>query len=211
MKCTPISLYLRLNPDLYSGNNAKAFINEKGYRGFIEWLESEPQELTELLANSISSINSQLKRKYVNGYDWLDEFCGEKGIFTRVVGEFENNVEYLKKEYEKAMRARDEKTASVFNRKLERYRKNDLIDFLVRGNILPKYGFPVDSVELTQNIAADNFKSLNLNRDLSIAIAEYAPSSEVVADGGLYTSRYIRKPIVNKSEMKDFETAYIAT
>src|SRR5690606_18527459 len=47
-------------------------------------------------------------------------------------------------------------------------------------------------------------------RDLSVAIAEYAPSSEVVADGGLYTSRYIRKPIVNRSEMSDFETAYIA-
>jgi ATP-dependent helicase YprA (DUF1998 family) len=41
---------------------------------------------------------------------------------------------------------------------------------------------------------------------LSIAIAEYASSSEVIADGGLY----IRKPIVNKSEMSDFETAYIA-
>ena len=108
------------------------------------------------------------------------------------------------------MRARDEKTASVFKRKLERYQKNDLIDFFVRGNILPKYGFPIDSVELIQNIAAQSFKSLNLSRDLSVAIAEYAPSSEVVADGGLYTSRYIRKPIVNKSEMSDFETAYLS-
>ena len=108
------------------------------------------------------------------------------------------------------MRARDEKNASVFNRKLVRYQKNDLIDFLVRGNILPKYGFPIDSVELTQNIAAQSFKSLNLNRDLSVAIAEYAPSSEVVADGGLYKSRYIKKPVVNKSEMSDFETAYLS-
>jgi predicted RNA-binding Zn-ribbon protein involved in translation (DUF1610 family) len=32
----------------------------------------------------------------------------------------------------------------------------------------------------------------------------------VVADGGLYKSRYIRKPIVNKSEMSDFETAYLS-
>lgn len=86
----------------------------------------------------------------------------------------------------------------------------ELIDFLVRGNILPKYGFPIDSVELSQNISSKEFKSLNLNRDLSVAIAEYAPSAEVVADGGLYTSRYIRKPIVNKSEMTDFDKSYIA-
>ncbi|MDR0970389.1 MAG: DEAD/DEAH box helicase [Lentimicrobiaceae bacterium] len=205
-----ISLYLRQNPELYSGNNAKVFINEKGYLKFIEWLQSEPQELSDLLTHSILITNKQLKDKYVNSFEWLEEFCGEQGIFKKIINEFETNVDYLKKEYEKAMRARDEKTASVFNRKLERYQKNDLIDFLVRGNILPKYGFPIDSVELTQNIAANNFKSLNLNRDLSVAIAEYAPSGEVVADGGLYTSRYIRKPIVNKTELGDFETAYLA-
>jgi ATP-dependent helicase YprA (DUF1998 family)/rubrerythrin len=205
-----ISFYLKINPDLYSGNNAKAFINEKGYLGFIDWLKSEPIGLINLLENSISSTNKQLNEKYINSYGWLEDFCGEQGIFFKIIKEFEQNVEYLKKEYEKAMRARDEKTASVFSRKLERYQKNDLIDFLVRGNILPKYGFPIDSVELTQNISAQSFKSLNLSRDLSVAIAEYAPSSEVVADGGLYTSRYIRKPIVNKSEMSDFDTAYLS-
>jgi len=206
-----LSLYLKINPDLYSGNNAKEFINEKGYQDFIDWLKSEPKKLTDLLKKSISITNQKLKETYINSYNWLEDFCGVQGTFTRIIIEFEQNVEYLKKEYEKSMRARDEKSASVFNRKLERYKKNKLIDFLVRGNILPKYGFPIDSVELAQNIAAKSFKSLNLSRDLSIAIAEYAPSSEVVADGGLYTSRYVRKPIVNKSEMRDFETAYLAT
>jgi ATP-dependent helicase YprA (DUF1998 family)/rubrerythrin len=205
-----LSLYLKINPDLYSANNAKAFINEKGYLGFVDWLKSEPIELIDLLRISISITNKQLKEKYINSFDWLEDFIGEQGTFSKIIKEFEQNVEYLKREYEKAMRARDQKTASVFNRKLERYQKNDLIDFLVRGNILPKYGFPIDSVELTQNIAAQSFKSLNLSRDLSVAIAEYAPSSEVVADGGLYKSRYIRKPIVNKSEMSDFETAYLS-
>jgi len=206
-----ISLYLKNNPNLYSSNNAKAFINEKGYVNFIDWLKSETKELTDLLRKSISCSDTQLKEKYIFSYNWLEEFCGINGIFTKTINEFEQNVEYLKKEYEKAMRARDEKTASAFNRKLTRYENNYLIDFLVRRNILPKYGFPIDSVELAQNIATQKFKSLNLSRDLSVAIAEYAPSSEVVADGDLYTSRYIRKPIVNKSEMTDFHTAHIAT
>lgn len=204
-----LSLYLKINPDLYSANNAKPFINEKGYLGFIDWLKSEPIELSDLLGNSISITNKQLKDKYIDSFEWLEDFIGEQGTFSKIIKEFEQNVEYLIKEYEKAMRSRDVNTASLFSRKLERYQKNDLIDFLVRGNILPKYGFPIDSVELTQNIAAQSFKSLNLSRDLSVAIAEYAPSSEVVADGGLYTSRYIRKPIVNKSEMSDFDTAYL--
>lgn len=205
-----LGLYLKMNPSLYSANNADEFINKKGYEGFITWLKSKPSELSILLKQSIFGINDLLKGKYLNTFNWVEDFCGENGLFTNIVEEFEQNVNYLKREYDKSIKERDERAASMFKRKLERYQKNDLIDFLVRGNILPKYGFPIDSVELTQNIAAQNFKTLNLSRDLSVAIAEYAPSSEVVADGGLYTSRYIRKPIVNKSEMNDFETAYIA-
>lgn len=205
-----ISFYLRLHPELYLGNNAKAFINDKGYQGFINWLNSEPKDLSFLLKNSFLITNEQLKSKYIDSYDWLEEFCGEQGIFKKIINEFETNVDYLKKELKKARKEGDGKIITMFERKLERYQKNDLIDFLVRGNILPKYGFPIDSVELTQNIASQSFKSLNLNRDLSVAIAEYAPSSEVVADGGLYTSRYIRKPVVNKTELSDFDTAYLA-
>ena len=205
-----LSSFLRINSELYNSNNAKVFINEKGYEEFVNWLKSEPKELADLLKYSISGTNLKLKEKYINSYEWLEDFCGEQGIFSKVINEFEQNVDYLEKELKKAKKEGEGKTITLFERKLERYRKNDLIDFLVRGNILPKYGFPVDSVELTQNIASQNHKSLNLSRDLSVAIAEYAPSGEVIADGGLYTSRYIRKPIVNKSEMSDFDTAYIA-
>ena len=205
-----LSLYLKMNPDLYDGNKAKAFINDKGYCGFVDWLKSEPVELTKILKDSITGIGSDLRNKYIESFEWLEQFCGSNGIFAKYVSDYENNIDYLRKEYSKAMKAGDNETAFVFKRKLDRYEKNDLIDFLVRGNILPKYGFPIDSVELSQNISSERLKSLNLSRDLSVAIAEYAPSSEVVADGGLYTSRYIRKPVVNKSELSDFETGYIA-
>ena len=95
----------------------------KGYLGFIDWLKSEPIELFDLLRNSISITNKQLKDKYINSFEWLEDFIGEQGTFSRIIKEFEQNVEYLKREYEKAMRARDEKSASVFNRKLKGIRK----------------------------------------------------------------------------------------
>jgi ATP-dependent helicase YprA (DUF1998 family) len=205
-----LSLYLKQNPELYKGNNASVFINEKGYEGFLEWLNGKPEGLLVLLKNSMPRELWGLPKIEIETFGWLDDFCGEKGRFTTLIREFEKNIEYLKKERDKALKAKDTATARVFEINLDRYRKNDLIDFLVRGNILPKYGFPVDSVELMQNITSPSFKSLNLSRDLSVAIAEYAPSAEVVADGNLYTSRYIRKPIVNKSESGNFEIAYIA-
>ena len=72
--------------------------------------------------------------------------------------------------------------------------KKSLIGFLVRNNVLPKYGFPVDTVELIPDVSAmGKDKALQLARDLQMAIAEYAPGSQVVADGKMYVSRYIRK------------------
>ena len=206
-----LSLYLKHNPEQYNRNNAFAFINEKGYVKFLNWLNSHPQELSALIKNSIPKLaDNALSQKYIFSYEWLNDFIGESGTLTKIINEYEQNIEYLQKEKNKAIKAGDSELIYLFNKKLENYQRNNFIDFLVRGNILPKYGFPIDSVELSQNISSKSLKSLNLNRDLSVAIAEYAPSSEVIADGKLYTSRYIRKPMVNKNELNDFEHAYIA-
>ena len=72
--------------------------------------------------------------------------------------------------------------------------KRSLIDFWTRNNVLPKYGFPVDTVELqiAGKKSGTSNEDLTLARDLQMAIAEYAPGSGVIADGKLYTSRYIR-------------------
>ena len=204
-----ISMYLRNNSALYNGNNADKFLNEKGYNGLFVWLNTKPQELAQMLQRSIPrSIGKTLAQKYVDSFEWIDEFIGDDGCLSKLIYAYEQNVSYLTNEIQKAAKV-DVQTAASLQRALKRYRHNDLIDFLVRGNILPKYGFPVDAVELSQNLS-DTPKTLNLNRDLSVAIAEYAPSAEVIADGRLYTSRYIRKPIVNKKEMDVFEIAYMA-
>src|SRR5260370_21153685 len=72
-------------------------------------------------------------------------------------------------------------------------RKRDLLGFLEKRNVLPKYGFPVDSVELRTNFGTGKSKGglLDLSRDLSQAIYEYAPDAEIVAGGSLWVSRGI--------------------
>jgi len=68
-----------------------------------------------------------------------------------------------------------------------------LINFLSSHNVIPKYGFPVDVVELQILHHSDEAKRLELDRDLRIALSEYAPSSQIVAGGKLWTSRYLKK------------------
>lgn len=69
-----------------------------------------------------------------------------------------------------------------------------LLGHLGSRNILPKYGFPVDTVEFnTLNSADPVGRKLALDRDLSQAIYDYAPGNQVVAGGKLWTSAGLRK------------------
>ena len=93
-------------------------------------------------------------------------------------------------EYDRLKRKDDIQSAARSERQLKDYRRNpedkhgrnELIEFLVRNNVLPKYGFPVDTVELYQGMNSTSDKKLQMVRDLQLAVAEYAPDAQVVAD-----------------------------
>lgn len=76
------------------------------------------------------------------------------------------------------------------------YLNQFLIDQLSRRAIIPTYSFPVHSVSLevlnTVGQTSDT-AVLELDRDGSIGIAEYAPGSEIVAGGRVWTSAGISK------------------
>lgn len=72
-------------------------------------------------------------------------------------------------------------------------KKRPIIDFLSTHNIIPKYGFPVDVVELQVLHASEAARRLDLQRDLKIALSEYAPGSQIVAAGNIWESQYIKR------------------
>lgn len=204
-----LSMFFSKNPKYYNKNDAELFLNEKKYLDFIVWLESKPLELDEIIKKSIPDINDLYARLGIDNFTWIDDFIGADGILTQLVNEYESNIKNFEKLI-KENRNNNIGLASIYEKKLKAYTNNKLIDFLARGNVLPKYGFPADTVELKQNTTAKNVKKLSLTRDLQVAIAEYAPSSEIVADGRLYTSRYIAKDRISNNN-KEWHTAYIAT
>lgn len=203
-----LSIYFADHEDQYNHNDADKFINQKGYEGFISWINEHPQRLFDMLKASIPDIDNLHKRIGIDDFSWIEEFSGAEGVFTQLIQEYESNIQSFEKLIKQFKRENDLAKAAMCERKLQHYKKNKLIDFLARGNILPRYGFPVNTVELQQNTTANNVSKLRLSRDLQIAIAEYAPSSEVVADGRLYTSRYIKKSATGKDK-QDWYTGYI--
>ncbi len=204
-----LSMFFADHEELYNYNDAEKFINQKGYECFIDWILSHPVRLKDILKKSIPDINNLHIRIGIDDFGWVDEFCGEEGVFTQLITEYESNVSNFEKLIQKFKKDGNFKAVVKCEGKLNNYKSNRLIEFLARGNILPRYGFPVNTVELYQNSSANNIAKLRLCRDLQVAIAEYAPSSEVVADGRLYTSRYIKKSAIGTNR-QDWHTGYIA-
>ncbi|MGX1857646.1 DEAD/DEAH box helicase [Dietzia sp. NPDC055340] len=84
--------------------------------------------------------------------------------------------------------------AALLERTLKTVEGRQTLGVLAQRNVLPKYGFPVDTVGLRTNHSSDPAGSkLELDRDLALAILDYAPGNQVVAAGKLWTSRAVAK------------------
>lgn len=81
--------------------------------------------------------------------------------------------------------------ADLMKRTIRTLETQNMLGFLGGHNLLPKYGFPVDTVEMTTAFDTQG-KNIRLARDLALAIGEYAPGNSVVAGGKLWQSAGLR-------------------
>ena len=75
--------------------------------------------------------------------------------------------------------------------------EEDLLEVLIRQGILPRYAFPVDLVALWKEEPTPYNRGEEVQRDLQIALSEYAPDGEVVIDGQVYTSTGLYTPFAD--------------
>lgn len=79
---------------------------------------------------------------------------------------------------------------------IQRFPNDELFQVLIRSGLLPSYAFPIDVVSLSiPNDAAagedEEYETANvMQRELKIAIAEYAPGAEVVRQSNQVTYKY---------------------
>ncbi|MGH3120562.1 MAG: DEAD/DEAH box helicase, partial [Streptosporangiaceae bacterium] len=117
---------------------------------------------------------------------WVDQLCG---LLEQVRAELAHDVAMFEERRAEAFASRRSDLAARFERSIVTITRRSLIGYLANRNVLPKYGFPVDTVELrTAHCDSQVGARLELNRDLSVAIHEYAPGSELIAGGVLWRS-----------------------
>src|SRR5699024_1584733 len=120
---------------------------------------------------------------------WVSDLVS---LLTRTAEEFNAERVELNELKDKAKNEEKFKFADRLVRTLNTVEKRQALSVLAQRNVLPKYGFPVDTVGMRTNHSSDPAgQQLELDRDLALAILDYAPGSQVVAAGKLWTSRAV--------------------
>lgn len=153
-----------------------------------EFLSPVPDDVADAIRRVMPpSVAGELD---LSGGGWVDELLG---LVENVRLELKGDVDTLEQLLGDAAGTQKFQLAERYRQVVNTLRKRDLLGFLANRNVLPKYGFPVDSVELKTNFGygKDAGANLDLSRDLAQAIYEYAPDATLVAGGQLWTSRGI--------------------
>ena len=126
---------------------------------------------------------------------WIEKIVGSESRLSlaqkEVSSDYQSVVNLRKAAFEKG----DDKTVMWAGARAKTIAEEDVLSFLSRKAVIPKYGFPVDVVELDTQRTQQNqgaFEVL-LQRDLSIAISEFAPTSKIVANKKVWTSYGLKK------------------
>ena len=126
---------------------------------------------------------------------WVNEIAGPNSRFALAEAEMASDFQILSNLRERAHQAGEDRSAAWAGSRMRTLKGEDALSFLSRKAIIPKYGFPVDVVELdTQRWdAASDASNVTLQRDLTLAIAEFAPTSKLIANKKVWTSYGVKR------------------
>lgn len=165
-------------------------IDEKGVDRFREFATDHPLTVEESLREAVPSSYDLHSLVGLESWDWLqtDEGDGMLDLLETIEDEVNGEVQDYQDLIDKAIEDENYSRAEAYKKVLRTVRKRRLISFFASRGLLPKYGFPTDVVELrTKHVPTSNSRDVELERDLQIAVGEYAPGSEVVAGGKVWT------------------------
>lgn len=203
-----ISLSLYLRESGFVGTRSDDFFEEKDgipsqSRRFITWLQSKPSELLDQIL-SLDLPESVTKRLGVHDWEWvriLDEANsdGRGAWLAQIEKLYADDMNGISSTIAALTSSKETSTEAARKARLLKIKEDlqgrQIVEPLANGGILPKYGFPVDVASLVPSFASpQQANKVELSRDLSLAIAEYGPGSQVVAGGHVLTSKGIRRP-----------------
>jgi superfamily II DNA/RNA helicase len=164
-----------------------------GVADFKAFLHENQAELGKSLRAIVPSpITTQIG--LVDG-DWIAKITEDESRFSLAEAEVSSDYRTAKDLEMTAVGKGDYDTAKWAKARAKTIAEEEVLSFLSRKAVIPKYGLPVDVVELDTQQARQNHEAFEvlLQRDLSIAISEFAPTSKLVANKKVWTSYGLKR------------------
>ena len=165
---------------------------------FVSWLRSRPPSLEAALVRlTPPTLDAALG---VSDWSWVERLVNDpeeigQGWLGRAAAETMGDLLEVREQIDKAAAEEKFAYAGVLQRLFRTLAERPLLDYLAQRGVLPKYGFPVDVVQLDVSRAGDPIAArLDLSRDLKLGIVDYAPGSRIVAAKALWESTGLRRP-----------------
>ncbi len=190
-----LSLFFRAFPEKFSKvQNLFTDLNSpSGVDDFRSFLRDRRHQIEETL----NCVLPQEMAESIGLSDgrWIETITDTKSRFTLAEAEVSNDYRVVMGLEERARNSRDYRTAEWAQRRAETIANEEVLSFLSRKAVIPKYGFPVDVIELDTQHTQQHQESfeVSLQRDLGIAISEFAPTSKLVANKKEWTSYGLKK------------------
>ena len=192
------------------------FCPDKGPSGrdyLKQYLDTKPDALKNEMVNVIPEGMRDILG--LEDWSWVQQLTNEQndGVLDLAHDDINDDVAYLKEEidrlWEEVKTNHNTKLTRVIDGKekiINQITSAELLGFLGSRNVLPKYGFPVDVVEMQTNHLDPKSGSndVELSRDLRMAIAEFAPGSQVVAGKKIWTGGGLKTHRTKSWEQVDY-------
>ncbi len=195
--------YFRENPDVFA-DRLESLFDPESHRPdeLLDFLSNHPPRIKERLERIIpSELHAVLGLEEwgwleLDGHGMSDE--DKKETFTeRLLNATEDvhgDWQALTQAEETASQNKNHKGADIFSRQLMTLKKRSLLGKLGTYGLMPKYGFPTEVVELKVRSSDKEARQVDLERDMKLALSEFAPGNQVVANGRVWTSQGIVLP-----------------
>jgi len=184
-----IGLFYRENPILSDENQSKLIY-------FIDNLLDDYLDFIKVnkvrIARNIISILDEETRMIFNFDEWYEDLCSSDGLLNMGVSSIKEELNLFEYLFDDAkIKGKD---SDELRKQIEQIKNQEIVNGLAKNNIIPSYGFPINVVDLKiyNSFSLEEDKRYNLSRELSLAISEYAPDSEVIVNKRKFRSRYVR-------------------
>jgi ribosomal protein S27AE len=189
--------FFRDDPSLFKDRLDSVFAPGIGVpEAILRFLKGHPSDLQQRLSEVVP--DELLPALGIEDWSWIGRGDDEETFAGRLMvaaKDISRDWEILSEAEKNASDNHKYRDADRYSKQLNTLRRRSLLGKLGTYGLMPKYGFPTEVIELKLRSSSREAGQVELERDMKLALTEFAPENQVVAAKKIWTSAAVVLPI----------------